>query len=199
MYEETPWTFDANDVSDRPYTSERSGDAPSFESGAEVTVSNADEKSVVVSFPSAVSADETHNNDMISRYKVVLTDQETESSVTRYVFADYYKNPDRRRADWDVKITGLSEGTTYDVAVTAVTSFGQESEPITGEAQTTEDVYVTPTADVLDLDDIADVQGFYRAESGEEIWAEAEKADFNADGVIDLTDLVEISNAYLRQ
>ena len=51
----------------------------------------------------------------------------------------------------------------------------------------------------LDLDDIADVQGFYRAESGEEIWAEAEKADFNADGVIDLTDLVEISNAYLRQ
>ena len=152
MYEETPWTFDANDVSDRPYTSERSGDAPSFESGAEVTVSNADEKSVVVSFPSAVSADETDNNDMISRYKVVLTDQETESSVTRYVFADYYKNPDRRRADWDVKITGLSEGTTYDVAVTAVTSFGQESEPITGEAQTTEDVYVTPTADVLDVD-----------------------------------------------
>ena len=93
MYEETPWTFDANDVSDRPYTSERSGDAPSFESGAEVTVSNADEKSVVVSFPSAVSADETDNNDMISRYKVVLTDQETESSVTRYVFADYYRIP----------------------------------------------------------------------------------------------------------
>ncbi len=152
MYEETPWTFDANDVLDRPYTSVRTGEAPAFGADAEVTVSDADEKSVVVSFPSAISADESDNNDMISRYKVVLTDPETESSVTRYVFADYYKNPDRRRADWDVKITGLSEGTKYDVAVTAVTSFGQESAPITGEAQTVEDIYVTPTADVLDVD-----------------------------------------------
>lgn len=152
MYGDTPWTFDANDVSDRPYTSERAGEAPSFEEGAAVTVSNADEKSVTVSFPAAVSADENNNDDMISRYKVVLTDTETQSEVTKYVFADYYKAPERRRADWDVKITGLSEGTSYDVSVTALTSFGQESEPITGTAQTTEDIYVTPKADVLDVD-----------------------------------------------
>lgn len=75
-----------------------------------------------------------------------------DNTITRYVFADYYKNESRRRQSWSVKISGLEPGTEYEAAVTAVTSFGQESGAITGRAVTAEDIYVTPSADILDVD-----------------------------------------------
>ena len=58
MYAEEPWTFDANDASDRPYTSARAeqSDVPSFAADAAVTVSAVTKNSAVVHFPAAQAA-----------------------------------------------------------------------------------------------------------------------------------------------
>ena len=49
----------------------------------------------------------------------------------------------------------------------------------------------------FDQADITAAQGYYRAAEGDENWDEARKADVNRDGVVDLTDLVELATAWL--
>ena len=50
----------------------------------------------------------------------------------------------------------------------------------------------------FDQADITAAQGYYRAAEGDANWDEARKADVNADGVVDLTDLVELATAWLE-
>ena len=150
MYEDEPWTFNPGD-GDLPYdeTRESSG-APTFAEGAEVTASDIAEKTAKVAFPAATAAS-GKNDDMIHSYKITLTPQDGGSTITRSVFADYYEAVPKD--DWTVQVTGLAAGTTYDVAVTAVTSFGAESPAITGTLTTqAEKPYVTPEPDVLNID-----------------------------------------------
>ena len=150
MYVDEPWTFKAGDTNNRPYDESRTSAAPSFDAEAAVTASDVEEKAAKVSFPAATAAS-TKNNDMIHSYKITLTPQDGGSSVTRTVFADYYEA--QPKSDWTVQVTGLAAGTTYDVAVTAVTSFGAESPAITGTLTTqAEKPYVTPEPDVLNID-----------------------------------------------
>ena len=149
MYVDEPWNFKAGDTNNRPYDESRTSAAPSFDAEAAVTASDVEEKAAKVSFPAATAAS-TKNNDMIHSYKITLTPQDG-SSVTRTVFADYYEA--QPKSDWTVQVTGLAAGTTYDVAVTAVTSFGAESPAITGTLTTqAEKPYVTPEPDVLNID-----------------------------------------------
>ena len=49
----------------------------------------------------------------------------------------------------------------------------------------------------FDQADITAAQGYYRAAEGDANWDEARKADVNRDGVVDLTDLVELATAWL--
>ena len=150
MYEEAPWTFKPGDENDRPYDSERTSAAPSFDAEAAVTAGDIAEKTAKVHFPAATAAS-GKNDDMIHSYKITLTPQDGGSTVTRSVFADYYEA--QPKDDWTVQITGLKAGTTYDVAVIAVTSFGAESAAITGTLTTqAEQPYVTPEPDVLNID-----------------------------------------------
>ena len=150
MYVDEPWTFKAGDENDRPYDETRESAAPAFAAEAAVTASGIEEKSARVAFPAAEAASAA-NNDMIHSYRIVLTPQDGGSAVTRTVFADYYEA--QPKSDWTVQITGLAAGTTYDVAVTAVTSFGAESPAITGTLTTqAEKPYVTPEPDVLNID-----------------------------------------------
>ncbi len=150
MYESKPWTFKPGDATDRPYDENRTSQAPSFDEDATVTSGTTSEKSVTVQFPAATAASD-ENNDMIHEYHITLTPKDGGSSITRSVFADYYEATPK--ADWQVNITGLKAGTTYEVAVTAVTSFGAESGAITGEVSTNaKKPYVTPEPDVLNID-----------------------------------------------
>ena len=159
MYVGEPWVFDANDTSDRPYTSDRtSSNAPVFPAEAAVTSSNETKNSVDINFPAATAGSDL-NNDMICRYRVSLTEKGTENTKTVEVFSDFYKHESRRRADWSVKVAGLKANTEYDVSVYALTSFGAVSEAITGTAATIEDVYVTPIANILDVDFSKDKTG----------------------------------------
>ena len=154
MYADEPWTFDANDESDRPYTAARAdqSDTPSFSDGAAVTVSSVTKGSAVVHFPAAQAAS-GENVDMIQAYEVTLTPDNGGSAKTVRVFADYYKDESRQRTDWEVKVTGLEAGVTYTPSVVALTSYEKASAAITGEAfNTANPPYVTPEADVLDVD-----------------------------------------------
>lgn len=49
----------------------------------------------------------------------------------------------------------------------------------------------------LDLNDIAAAQDYYQAKEGDANWTEAQKADVNQDGAVNLQDLVELAKAYL--
>lgn len=150
MYVDEPWTFNPGD-GDLPYDETReSSAAPTFTADAAVTAGDIQEKSAKVAFPAATAAS-GKNDDMIHSYKITLTPQDGGSTITRSVFADYYEAVPKD--DWTVQVTGLAAGTTYDVAVTAVTSFGAESAAITGTLTTqAEQPYVTPAPDVLNID-----------------------------------------------
>ncbi len=150
MYVDEPWTFNPGD-GNMPYDETReSSAAPTFTADAAVTAGDIQEKSVKVAFPAATAAS-GKNDDMIHSYKITLTPQDGGSTITRSVFADYYEAVPKD--DWTVQITGLKAGTTYDVAVIAVTSFGAESAAITGTLTTqAEQPYVTPAPDVLNID-----------------------------------------------
>ncbi|HJB57600.1 MAG TPA: glycoside hydrolase family 3 C-terminal domain-containing protein [Candidatus Flavonifractor intestinipullorum] len=50
----------------------------------------------------------------------------------------------------------------------------------------------------FDQADITAAQAYYRAAEGDANWDEARKADVNRDGVVDLTDLVELATAWLE-
>ncbi|MBP3311720.1 MAG: metallophosphoesterase [Butyricicoccus sp.] len=157
MYEDEPWTFSSADL---PYTNDRaaSSKAPSFAEGAAVTVENVTGDSMIIKFPAAAEASGA-NVDMIHEYQITLTDSEGSQTV-RKVFADYYKEP--RKTDWAVKVADLTGETTYSVAVTAVTSFGAASEPITAaEDVTTGAGYkpVYPAEAILDVDFSRDATG----------------------------------------
>ena len=114
MYAEEPWTFDANDASDRPYTSARAdqSDVPSFAADAAVTVSAVTKNSAVVHFPAAQAAS-GENVDMIQAYRITLTPDNGGAAKTVQVFSDYYKDASRQREEWTVKVTGLEQGVTY--------------------------------------------------------------------------------------
>ena len=114
MYAEEPWTFDANDASDRPYTSARAeqSDVPSFAADAAVTVSAVTKNSAVVHFPAAQAASD-ENVDMIQAYRITLTPDNGGAAKTVQVFSDYYKDASRQREEWTVKVTGLEQGVTY--------------------------------------------------------------------------------------
>lgn len=149
MYEGEPWTFKSGDTNDRPYDENRLSQSPSFDEEATVSAAYSTEKTVTVEFPAASPASNT-NNDMIHEYKITLTPQNGGSSVTRTIFSDYYEAVPKD--SWKVNIIGLKSGTTYDVSVTAVTSFGAESSAITGKVTTLEEKpYVTPKPDVLNI------------------------------------------------
>ena len=50
----------------------------------------------------------------------------------------------------------------------------------------------------FDQADITAAQTYYQAAEGDANWAEAQKADVNADGKVDLADLVELATAWLE-
>lgn len=157
MYE--PWVFNAA-KDNMSYTSDRedASEAPSFGENAAVTVDSVTKNSAVVKFPAA-NADSEDNLDMIHEYVVKLTPESGNAKTVRF-FSDYYEPAEKQKDEWAVKITGLSAETAYTVSVTAETSFGVSSDTITGESFTTdaEPVYVTPKADVLNIN-FANSQG----------------------------------------
>ena len=173
MYEEEPWVIDTpavvEDTGSFPYTGERSGNAPSFAEDAAVTVSDVGVNTLNVEFPAAIPAS-GDNNDMIHSYKITLTNTANQKTIVRSVFADYYMPT--QKDTWNVKVKGLMPNTTYSVAVQAMTSFEDASDPIEME----ENVTTGSAADVqpqilLDIDysrgDVADKQGHEVYKAGE--------------------------------
>lgn len=155
MYEEEPWVIDTakivEDTSAFNYTNERtSTGAPKFNSDAEVTISEVTKKSMMVHFPKAEAATDL-NNDMVHTYKIKLTNVATGEETVRLVFGDYYEKV--AKDEWDVKITGLASDTTYEIAVSAITSFEAESSPILAtQTVTTLPSVMTEPQLVLDID-----------------------------------------------
>lgn len=160
------------------------------------------------------------SDNTVKIYRMDLTEG---GQTVRKVFADYYKEP--RKTDWSVKVADLTGETTYSVAVTAVTSFGAASEPITAaEDVTTGAGYkpVYPAEAILDVDFSRDATGESGKaavkltgvqvagydESGEAVFLDStiaggeavtaigSKYDVNTDGVVDLRDIVHAQKFY---
>ena len=159
MYENEPWTFSSSSL---PYTNARStsSTAPSFQEGAEVTAESVTGSSMIVKFPAAKEHSES-NVDMIHSYKITLTDSDGNETVHQ-VWSNYYKAEKDRKQEWSVKVADLQSETTYSIAVQAVTSFGEASEPITAASDvTTGEGYkpVYPAEPILDVDFSRDPSG----------------------------------------
>ena len=64
----------------------------------------------------------------------------------------------------------------------------------------------TQVVDIFDLNndgkvdqiDLAIAQSFYQAKEGDGNWTEAQKADLNSDGIVDLEDLVLLATVILN-
>lgn len=173
-----PWAFDVADHTDRPYDGTRESEtAPAFAEEAAVTAGEVTDGTAIVRFPAATAGSRA-NNDMIHTYTLKLTPQGSGGTVTRSVFADYYE--ETAKSEWSVKITGLDADTTYDVSVTAKTSFGMSSDAITGTVTTAPAAaYETPKPDILNIDfrtdSTADANGHTLAVKGAPVKAQDDK------------------------
>lgn len=157
------WTFDIADRENFPYTDERekSAEAPYFEEGAKVTVSDVKDDSAVVSFPQA-KVSENNVGDIVHSYRYDFVDTKTGKVEKSFkTWSEYYFNP------MPEKITqtapDLEPGTSYEVRVYAIDAYQKISENYLSAQFTTtgENASVpefddmlegVPEADLLDVD-----------------------------------------------
>lgn len=125
--------------------------APVMPPSGSVEIKDATQNGFTVTFPS-FTAGSNANLDMVHAYRIVLTPvdasgQDAGSAVVRRVFNDYYRVSSLRHEAtgerWNVKVTGLSAGTSYRVQVNAETSFFNNA---SGESSSLAAVVGTTTA-----------------------------------------------------
>ena len=63
---------------------------------------------------------------------------------------------------------------------------------VNGSASNRITSYDVNADDMIDILDITEAQRFYQADSNDSDWADAQKADVNGDGKIDIQDLINI-------
>lgn len=128
-------------------------EAPTFAADASVTVSDVTINSLTVTFPSATHDDYVHG------YTVYIKEKASGELITsKYFISDFYHDLDSMADTQETDISGLLPNMDYIVEVTAVESFGLESEPITAEFSTlpvTDPSGSINRADFLDVDFIS--------------------------------------------
>ena len=131
------------------YTAARaeSRTAPTFAEGSAVTVSDVAQNTAKVSFPAA-----THD-DYVHAYNITVKNGET-VALSQMVNGDFHKPAAEQAASFSVKLSGLEAGVTYTVEVTAVESFGKESQPLTAEFTTEPPLDKTQFNDPMDNFDL---------------------------------------------
>lgn len=126
VYIKHPWVIDvpgmaAGDASAFPYRN-RTSNAPTWPSGAKVTLVGDSDSRWHVKFPAALPATDD-DNDMIHEYRITATPSNGGEAITHAVFNDYYRPTSVRKSEWDVVFKGLADDTKYDFKVVAATSF----------------------------------------------------------------------------
>ena len=141
-----------SDPSAFAYTEERRNraDAPVFKEGAKISVDKVGDTTVTLTIPQATDGECLHSY-RFDFYRSGVKD------MSAYIWSEFYflDTPETLTQEF----TGLLEGSNYTVKVTAIDSWGKESEiPLSADFTTTGEVpesanpgEVIPTADVLDI------------------------------------------------
>lgn len=131
------------------YTAARaeSRTAPTFAEGSTVTFSDVTQNTAKVIFPAG------SHDDYVHAYNITVKNGET-VAVKQTVNGDFHKPAAQQASSFTVKVSGLEAGVTYTVEVTAVESFGKESQPITAELTTEPPLDKTQFNDPLDNFDL---------------------------------------------
>lgn len=114
------------------YTSDRANErqAPVFSEGTTIDcVPGA--STCTFTFAQAQHEDFTHS------YRVKIAEKETDKEVFEGLyFSDFYLGKENMKPEISLSAKGLKANTSYNVYITAIESFGNESEPITAEFTT---------------------------------------------------------------
>ncbi len=129
--------------------------APTFANEAQVTVSDLTVNSLKVTFPSA------SHDDYVQGYTVYIKEKGSGSVVTtKYFVSDFWLDMDNMAAEQSTTISGLLPNMDYVVEVTAVESFGLESDPIFVDFTTLPVTTPSPSINRADLLDVDFMKGF---------------------------------------
>lgn len=128
----TPWEIKApHDGSAFTYKDRKDNKAPKFTKGIKPTFYNITKNGCRLLWKQA------SDNDIVHHYKILLTKRgdENSSPTVMTIFSGFFLNAEMPQSKgWDLK--DLDADSTYDVLVSAVDSFGNESEPIIGSFTT---------------------------------------------------------------
>ena len=124
-----------DDLKDRStwlYTEEaRSSDeAPCFADDAGVVVSDVTTRSIKVSFPQAT------DDSCVYSYDIICTPVDGGTASTFKYFSEYYFEPMPQKLEF--VLSGLKDGTKYDLSVVPVDCYGNKGEGISGSFETPE-------------------------------------------------------------
>lgn len=157
------WTFDIADRQNFPYTDARkeSAQAPYFEEGAQVTVSEITDNSAKITFPQARTA-ENQVGDIVHSYRYDFINTVTgKMDQTFKTWSEYYYTP---MSETITQVApDLKSGSSYEVRIYGINAYQQTSEKyISAQFTTTgEDTSIptfddmlqgVPKADLLDVD-----------------------------------------------
>lgn len=129
--------------------------APTFADGAAVQVSNLTVNSLKITFPSA------SHDDYVQGYTVYIKEKGSGNVVTsKYFVSDFWLDMDNMAAEQSTSISGLLPNMDYIVEVTAVESFGLESDPISADFTTLPVTTPSPSINRADMLDVDFMKGF---------------------------------------
>lgn len=204
FYEDTPvkigstWEFDACDENDRPYTYDgryEAAVAPVFAEDAAITVDEVTDSSVTVTVPAA-SLSTDGNGDMIQSYLVEAVDSVTGKVVaSNAVLTEYHIDNSSRFGDsYTVSVSGLEQGTTYNLNVYAREFFQKKSAPLTTTVTTTGTAQPGQSGDVngdgaVNADDLAALQAICAGTAENTPWS-----DVDGNYVTESADITALEN-----
>lgn len=129
--------------------------APTFADGAAVQVSDLTVNSLKITFPSA------SHDDYVQGYTVYIKEKGSGNVVTsKYFVSDFWLDMDNMAAEQSTSISGLLPNMDYIVEVTAVESFGLESDPLTADFTTLPVTTPAPSINRADMLDVDFMKGF---------------------------------------
>lgn len=192
------WSFDACDVTDRPYAYDSryaNANAPVFADDAELKINSITDTSVSVSIPAASLTPPAGFSDMIEGYVVEACNPTSgEVEAVGRVATSYHVDDkaDVYEASYTVTIDGLKPGTAYLMKAYAQEFFDKRSEPLTAEITTVGTLATYRRGDVNEdgVIDAADMEALLAilAQPGEYIAS----ADIDMNSILETRDITEL-------
>lgn len=136
---------------------------------------------------------ETHNEDGSVTHEIILayglSDVQTLSD-TIDALQVFVRSSADQKGDITVKLSDVTFGNTSEIIPVEI-----ENATVTTQVV---DIFDLNNDGKVDQIDLAIAQSFYQAKEGDGNWTEAQKADLNSDGIVDLEDLVLLATVILN-